>query len=47
MLAEFATIVRNTCRTPGTGTDGPTFDIVTTPSAKQRHAFDLLQKIHL
>lgn len=45
LVAELATLVRNTCRTLGTGTDGPTFDIVTTPSAKQRHALDRLQQI--
>jgi transposase len=45
LLAELATIVRNTCRTPGAGSDIPTFDIVTTPSAWQRHALDLIEQI--
>jgi len=45
LLAELATIVRNTCRTPNAGTDAPTFDLLTTPNAKQQRAFELLQKI--
>jgi len=47
LMAELATIVRNTCRTPSAASDAPTFDIVTTPSGKQRQAFELLQKIRL
>lgn len=45
LLAELATIVRNTCRTPGAGDTAPTFDIVTTPSAAQKHALQLLQQM--
>jgi hypothetical protein len=45
LLAELATIVRNTCRTPNAGTDAPIFDLLTTPNAKQQRAFELLQKI--
>jgi hypothetical protein len=47
LMAELATIVRNTCRTPNASVDAPTFDIVTTPSAKQRQALDLIQQIRL
>ena len=47
LMAELATIVRNTCRTPQAGSDAPTFDIVTTPNAKQQRAFDLIQQIRL
>lgn len=47
LMAELATIVRNTCRTPSAGSDAPTFDIVTTPSGKRRQAFELLQQIRL
>ena len=47
LLAELATIVRNTCRTPHAGPDAPTFDILTTPNAKQQRAFELLQQIVL
>ena len=45
LLAELATLVRNTCRTPSAGPEAPTFEIVTTPNAKQQRAFDLLQQI--
>ena len=45
LMAELATIVRNTCRTPSTGPDAPTFDILTTPNPKQQRALDLLQQI--
>ena len=36
LMAELATIVRNTCRTPSAGPDAPTFEIVTTPNATQQ-----------
>lgn len=45
LLAELATIVRNTCRTPNAGIDAPTFDLLTTPNAQQQRALELLQKI--
>ena len=45
LLGELGTVVRNTCRTPGAGADAPTFNIVTTPNAKQKRALALLQKI--
>ncbi len=45
LLAELATIVRNTCRTPHAGPEAPTFEVLTTPNAKQQRAFDLLQRI--
>lgn len=45
LMAELAGIVRNTCRTPGTGPQAPTFDILTTPNATQRHALDLIKQI--
>ena len=45
LMAELATIVRNTCRAPGAGPDAPTFQVLTTPSAKQQRAFELLQSI--
>ena len=47
LLGELATIVRNTCRAPTAGPDAPTFDVLTTPNAKQLRAFELLQKIRL
>jgi hypothetical protein len=45
LLAELATLVRNTCRTPGAGPNAPTFELVTTPSPAQQRAFDLLQTL--
>ena len=45
LMAELSSIVRNTCRTPGAGPEAPTFDIVTTPNATQRHALDLIRQI--
>jgi transposase len=47
LMAELATIVRNTCRTPSAGPTAPTFDLVTTPSAKQRRAFELIEQIRV
>ncbi len=46
LLGHLAAIVRNTCRCRGAGPDDPTFDIDTTPDAKQRQALDLLQTIN-
>jgi transposase len=45
LMAELRTIVRNTCRVPSAGPEAPTFDIVTTPNAKQRRALELIQQI--
>lgn len=45
LMAELGSIVRNTCRAPSAGPDAPTFDIVTTPNATQRHALDLIKQI--
>ena len=47
LMAELATLVRNTCRTPQAGLDAPTFAVLTTPNPKQQRAFDLLQQIRL
>jgi transposase len=47
LLGELAAIVRNTCRTPGSGPDAPTFDLLTTPSAQQQHALALIEQIRL
>ena len=46
-MMELATIVRNTCRTPGAGPDAPSFDVLTTPSAAQARALDLVRAIRL
>jgi hypothetical protein len=45
LMAELRSIVRNTCRVPSAGPEAPTFDIVTTPNAKQRRALELIQQI--
>jgi len=47
LLADLAGIVRNTCRTLQAGPNAPTFQLVTTPTAKQHQAFELLQNIQL
>ena len=45
-LETLSTIVRNTCRTPG-AKNAPTFAVVTTPTAEQQRAMDLLVKINV
>ncbi|MBC7992618.1 MAG: IS1634 family transposase [Rhizobacter sp.] len=47
LMAELATIVRNTCRTPKAGPHAPTFEVLTTPNPKQQRALELLQQIQL
>ncbi len=47
LLAELATIVRNTCRTPSAGPEAPTFEILTTPNATQQRALALIQNIRV
>jgi len=45
LMAELATIVRNTCRTPTARPDAPSFEVLTTPNVTQRHALELIQQI--
>lgn len=45
LMAELASVVRNTCRTPTTTDTAPTFDILTTPNSKQQRALELLRQI--
>ncbi len=47
LLKLLSGIVRNVCRIPGAPPDTPTFDVVTTPSAKQQRAFQLLETIEV
>lgn len=47
LMGELATIVRNTCRTPKSVADAPTFQITTTPSDKQKRALELIGQIKL
>ena len=43
LMAELATIVRNTCRAPSNGSAAPTFEITTIPNPKQGHALALIE----
>jgi hypothetical protein len=45
LLDELSTIVRNTCRVPGSDSNAPTFQLMTTPNTSQKRALDLLDKI--
>jgi hypothetical protein len=45
LIAELATLVRNTCRTPGDLEHPATFDSLTTPTDLQRRAFGLIDQI--
>jgi len=46
LMAELATLVRNTCRTPHAGPDAPTFELTTNTKSKHQRAFALVQAIH-
>jgi len=45
LLGELTTIVRNTCRAPGTEANAATFEMITRPNTKQARAAELLQSI--
>ncbi len=47
LLKVMSQIVRNECRLLGADPNEPTFEIVTTPNEKQKHAYDLLKNIAL
>jgi hypothetical protein len=47
LMADLATIVRNTCRTPSAGPAAPTFDLNTTPNPHQRRALELIEQIRV
>lgn len=47
LMADLATIVRNTCRTPHAGADSPTFEITTTANPPQQRALTLIEHIRL
>ena len=47
LMGELATIVRNTCRAPNAGPNASTFELATTPNAKQKRALELIQQIRL
>ncbi|GHU20715.1 hypothetical protein FACS189475_09790 [Betaproteobacteria bacterium] len=44
LMADLASIVRNTCRSPRAD-NAPSFELLTTASSKQRHALQLLRQI--
>jgi len=45
LMAELATLVRNTCRTPSAGANAPTFELLTTATEHQQRALALIQAI--
>jgi transposase len=47
LMAQLQTIVRNTCRTPNSAADAPSFQITTTPSDKQKQALELIGQIKM
>ena len=47
LMADLATIVRNTCRAPNAGPDAPTFEVLTTPNVTQQRMLELLQQSRL
>jgi len=47
LLREMETVVRNTCRTPKSASDAPTFQVTTTQNEKHKHALELIDKIKM
>jgi transposase len=47
LMAELATIVRNTCRAPAAASEAPTFQLVTMANAKQQRALALIAQMPL
>ncbi|MFH1726712.1 MAG: IS1634 family transposase, partial [Elusimicrobiota bacterium] len=47
LLTRLSQIVRNLCRVRSMGANAPTFEVVTTPDAKQRRAYELLERIEV
>ena len=47
LLADQATVVSNTCRTPGAAPDSPTFNVLTSATPHQQRALALINAIHL
>jgi len=45
LMAELATIVRNTCRTPEAAASDATFTVLTSPNPKQKRTLELVQQI--
>ncbi|HYW75807.1 MAG TPA: IS1634 family transposase [Gammaproteobacteria bacterium] len=47
LLKHLSAVVRNVCRVPASQPEAPTFDVVTTPDAKQQRAYELLDTIRV
>jgi transposase len=47
LMKDLETVVRNTCRTPKSAGDAPTFQITTTPTDKQKRALELIGQIKM
>jgi transposase len=47
LMAELASLVRNTCRTPSAGPNAPTFEVTTSSQPKHQRAFELVRAITL
>jgi len=47
LLEHLSCVVKNVCRIPGDGSDGQTFDLVTTPDELQQRAFSLVKTINV
>ena len=45
LMAELATIVRSTCRTPQAAENAPAFEVITNQNQKQQRAMELLRRI--
>ena len=45
LLRELETVVCNTCRTPKSASDAPTFQITTMQNEKQKRALELIAQI--
>ena len=45
LLRELETVVRNTCRTPNSTSDAPTFQLTTKQNEKQKRALELIDQI--
>ncbi|EQD27491.1 transposase IS4 family protein, partial [mine drainage metagenome] len=43
LLADLATVTRNTCRLPHTEGEGSTFPVLTIPNATQKRAYELIE----
>lgn len=47
LMKDLETIVCNTCRTPNSSPDSPSFEVTTMPSDKQRRALELIGRIKM